>query len=92
MNAKQLFLKVRSRDKVLFEGEVKSVTSYNDRGKFDVLDRHAQFISLIKDRLIVVTPDGKSTEIPGIVDGLMRVVENNINVYLGVKEVLERKP
>jgi len=41
---------------VFFEGEAESVSSENQLGKFDVLPQHANFISLIFNEVIIVTP------------------------------------
>jgi len=85
---KQLILKVKTRDEIIFEGPVKSLTSFNDKGRFDILDRHASFISLIYKSLIIRPLSGKVIVLDDIKDGLLRIVENKIDVYLNVKEAL----
>ncbi len=54
-NDKDLFvdLSVKSRTKKYFEGQVKSVTAVNDTGEFDILPMHANFITLIKNFIIM---------------------------------------
>ncbi len=81
---KQLSLKVAERDKILFRGPIVSLTSYNDKGKFDVLPLHANFISLVNKQLEVRLPNGEEKIIP-IKDGVLRVEDNDISVYLGVR-------
>ncbi len=51
-------VRARSREEVTFEGEALALTSVNDKGKFDVLPNHANFISLIKDYVIIKKKDG----------------------------------
>ena len=46
MNEKFKLL-VKSREGILYQGEVESMTSFNEKGEFDILSRHANFISLI---------------------------------------------
>ncbi|QQS39321.1 hypothetical protein IPM62_01780 [Candidatus Woesebacteria bacterium] len=80
---KQLILKIHDRDEVVYEGEVVSLTSFNEKGEFDVLAKHANFISLVQNKLIIVTPDNKEKEIP-IKNGVIKVENNKADVYLGV--------
>lgn len=80
-----LYLMVRNREQVLFSGEVVSVSSHNDKGKFDVLKRHANFISLISKSLLIRLKDGKEKEIK-IDNGVMKVLGNKVEVYLGIRE------
>ena len=81
---KLLYLAVRARENLVFIGKVSSFTSYNDKGKFDVLPGHANFISLINKSLLFKDLAGESHEIK-IGLGIMRVVKNNVEVYLGVE-------
>lgn len=76
-------LVIRKREKVLFEGEVKSFTSYNTRGIFDVLYEHANFISIINKTCVIRKIDGTTTEMQ-IEEGIVRVHENKVTVYLGI--------
>jgi len=81
----KLDLMVRNRDDVIFEGKVDSITSYNAKGRFDVLPSHANFISLLEKYLIYKTSDGKENNIP-INNGILKVSRNEVKVYLGVGE------
>ncbi len=85
MQKKPLSLKVVSRDGIVFEGIIENLTSVNDKGKFDVLSHHANFISLIQDYLIIRTGEEEDQEIK-IDSGVMKVVDNDVEVFLGVKE------
>lgn len=79
----RFILTVRSRQEILYDGEVISVSSVNERGPFDVLRQHAQFISLITDDLVIRKPDG-TTQVIALNNGIMRVRENSIEVYIGI--------
>lgn len=81
----RLYLKVITRQGVLFDQEVRSISSRNDVGKFDVLRKHAQFISIIKDKVIVRLLDGSSAEVP-VDNGIMRVKGEFVQVFLGIKQ------
>lgn len=73
---------IRSREKILLDEKVNSVTSYNDKGVFDVLYEHENFISLIKQSVIIHREGMEDQEIK-INNGIMRVYQNNVHLYLG---------
>lgn len=76
-------LLVRSREGVVYQGQVDSLTSYNEEGKFDILAEHANFISLIQRQLIIrQTSDDKPITID-FDTALLRTRKNNVEVYLG---------
>lgn len=84
-NNRKLFLKIITRQGILFNSEISSLSSKNDQGSFDVLRDHAQFISIIKDKITVRMPDGKVQEIP-VDNGVMRVKADVVQVFLGIKQ------
>ena len=80
-DASQLGIYIRSRKKDYFKGTCYSLTSNNDKGVFDVLPLHANFITLIKDYVII--DKGKSTEQKIDIDkGVLSVSSNKVDVYL----------
>lgn len=85
MEEKPLTLQVRNREGVVFQGQVKNLSSINDKGEFDVLSYHANFISLINEKLVLRLLDNTERVI-NLERGVMRVIGNNVDVYLGVKE------
>lgn len=80
-----LRLKIITRQGTLFDGEVKSLTSKNDSGTFDVLQKHAQFISIIKEKIIIRLQSGQVQEVP-VDNGVMRVKGELVQVFLGIKQ------
>lgn len=80
----RLFLKINTRNGVIFNEEVRSASSVNDKGVFDVLIEHAQFISKIKKHVKVIRLDGTDIVIP-VGDAIMRVKGQQIEVFLGIK-------
>ena len=83
-------LLVRSREGIVYRGDVDSITSYNDEGEFDVLAEHANFISLVQKRLVIRDLQGQIRNI-NVSSALMRVRENFVEVYLGVEGILTGK-
>ena len=76
-------LSIRNKQGLVFNDRVKAVSSYNDRGIFDVLPEHENFISLIKQNIIIHKNNNQKEEIK-IDNGVMRVYKNNVNIYIGI--------
>lgn len=68
---------------VFYEGKVETVSSQNKLGKFDILPRHANFITLIFDSLSMITPEKKKINYQ-FERGILEVSENKVNVFLGL--------
>jgi F0F1-type ATP synthase epsilon subunit len=79
----QFILVIMDRDHIVFEGMVVAVSSVNDKGPFDVLEQHAQFISLIKDVLKWQAVEGNWQEM-AVSTGIIRVFKDKVTVFLGV--------
>lgn len=78
-----LFVIVRDREGVLFEGEAEAVSSVNAAGPFDILPLHANFISIISQTLTLHVRGGVTRELP-IRTGVLIVRENKVEVYIGI--------
>lgn len=83
MTVPLLKVSVKGANKQEFNGEAISVTSYNKVGKFDVLAYHTNFISLIKEYIIIQQKDKKKITFP-IQSGIMKVYEDNVKILIGV--------
>lgn len=80
----KLYLTVRNRVQVLFEGNVLAMSSVNDSGPFDVLPQHANFISLVQQYIRILDENNRNHEI-AVDNGVLRVRENRAVAYLGVR-------
>jgi F0F1-type ATP synthase epsilon subunit len=74
---------IRARSGLLFQGMVDAVSSVNKVGVFDVLPWHTNFVTEIKDTIIVYLPQGLKTDFP-INRGLMKVENNTVEIYVGI--------
>jgi F0F1-type ATP synthase epsilon subunit len=83
MPVNPLTLTVKNRDGTIFFGEVISLTSFNEKGKFDVLPKHANFISLINKSIDLKLRNGKNKYIE-IENGVIKVENNKVDIYLGI--------
>ena len=81
-NTKSFPLVVRDREKILFQGDAKALTSLNDRGEFDVLPEHTNFISVIREKITVHKTDGGHEDFT-IDHGVVKVYMGQAAVYLG---------
>lgn len=85
MKALQIHLYVRDKEQLLYDDDVLSVTSVNEKGVFDVLPIHTNFISLIKDFLTIRETEGGKKELK-FTNAAMRVHQDKIEVYIGIKK------
>ena len=76
-------LYIRNKQGILFEGTVKAVSSYNDKGLFDILGKHENFISLIKYKIVIYKNNKEKQEIK-IDSGVLRVYKNKVDIYVGI--------
>lgn len=74
---------VRKREGVEFEGEVYAISSINEIGTFDVLLDHANFVTKIKEKIVIHHNLSKREEIL-ISTGILHAKENLIEIFLGI--------
>ena len=79
----KLLAVVRDRNNLLFQGQVEAVSSLNDKGPFDVLPQHANFITLIQ-KFVTLHLSGKQEKKIELESGVLKVRDNNVEVYLGI--------
>ncbi len=80
---RNLKVKIRSRNKVYFDGIAYSVTSKNEMGEFDILPQHANFVTLITEYIIV--NKGLEDEVDiGLGKGVLNVETDRVDGYVGV--------
>lgn len=82
-NKPLILLVVRTKEGISFKGKVKAFSSYNDKGVFDVLPEHENFISLVKQHFVIHAQDGKDKEIK-IDNAIIKVYKNEVHVFLGL--------
>lgn len=72
---------VRNRKQLLFEGDVKAVTSKNDTGVFDILPEHSNFISVLKESITLHKMDGTEQKI-ALNNGVIKVKDSGVRIYI----------
>ncbi|OGV92494.1 hypothetical protein A3B57_01655 [Microgenomates group bacterium RIFCSPLOWO2_01_FULL_47_10] len=79
---KKLKVLIKSRKQTLFDGDALAITSNNEDGVFDILPHHANFITMIKDFVVVKTQnEDQKFEVKR---GVLEVSGNNVSLYLTV--------
>jgi F0F1-type ATP synthase epsilon subunit len=82
----KLNVEVRGRQGIVFSGDLIAVTGFNTVGVFDVLPGHANFISMITNKVILHKEDLGIDEI-NLDNGVIVVEDNEVKIFLGVSKV-----
>lgn len=83
-----LYVRVISPDLIMFEGEAKAVSLTNDKGPFDILPGHENFISIIKNKVVIYDLNQQKKEMP-IISAVIKVYQNQIDIFTGVETLSE---
>lgn len=83
-NNAKLTIIMRNKDNILYTGQASALSSVNDRGKFDILPLHENFISLIKEKVIVHPTLKENNEIK-IDNGILRAYQDKVYIYVNFK-------
>ena len=67
----------------LYEGTAEAVSSINEKGLFDVLPKHANFITLVNKKLTIHESAEKKREFK-IDSGILKVINNQVTIFLGI--------
>jgi len=68
---------------VFYQGKAEVISSQNQLGEFDILPKHTNFITLIFNNIIIITPDKKKLTYQ-FKRGVLDVTKNKVNVFLGL--------
>lgn len=79
-----VFVTIRNKERILFKDKAKAVSAFNDKGVFDILPEHENFISLIYEKVVIHTNMGKDEEFK-MTNGILRVYKNNVYIYIGIE-------
>ena len=62
MDVKTLSVRISSPDQVIWEGQANSVSSANLDGPFDIMPQHANFITIVENRPILIRTQKRVVE------------------------------
>ena len=75
---------IYSLESILYQGKVNAVTSVNEKGKFDILPLHSNFISVIKQFILLHEIKGTKKEFK-LKEGVLKFNDNQAHVFLGIE-------
>lgn len=78
-----LNVSIRSKEKLLYSGVAKTISSENESGPFDILPGHANFISLIFSYVILDRHLSSETSFD-LEKGVMYVISDKVEIYVGI--------
>jgi F0F1-type ATP synthase epsilon subunit len=78
---KTLTVSITSPDRVVWQGSADSVSSTNKKGDFDILPQHANFITIIQNKPIVIRI-GKQTLKFTFEQSVMYTYNNYVSFYV----------
>lgn len=92
MADKTFKVKVSDTEKVLFEGDVDRISSFNEMGPFDIYPMHANFISIIRQQ-VALYKDGQKINDLKFEQAVMKVKADSAHIFLGIEVLfVEDKP
>lgn len=84
MADKKFKVKVRDTENIIYEGEVERISSFNEVGPFDIYPMHANFISIIRQELVLYDNRQKVKELK-FEQAVMKVKQDSANIFLGIE-------
>jgi F0F1-type ATP synthase epsilon subunit len=80
-------VKVRDTGDIIFDGQVDRISSYNEVGQFDIFPMHANFISIIKNKLSLYFKGKLQKEIK-FTQAILKSKNDIVDIYLGIDELV----
>jgi len=79
----EIHVTIKSPETVHFDGKVTAITSNNEKGTFDILPMHENFISIIDTEIILHLSDKDQKKVT-IEKGIIKSFENTVQIFLGI--------
>ncbi len=79
-----LTVTIKSPNKDIYKGEAVSISSENSSGKFDILTDHANFITVIENKPIVISQTNKEKQTYTFPLAIISVSKNQVNIYTNI--------
>ena len=79
----KMTVSIKNKKEQLYLGDASSLTSKNERGVFDILPFHVNFITLIFD-FIVIDRNLASEKRYEMENGVLYTISNKVEIYIGL--------
>ncbi len=74
-------IKIITPQSTLYSGTAQSISSFNSKGKFDILVNHSHFVSEIQKKIIII--DNENNEkVFNLKNGVIRCANNEVQIYI----------
>lgn len=81
-----LQVKISNTDEILWQGGAKAVSSENNEGPFDILPYHANFITIINNKPIIIRmEDYNENKIFKFETSVIYTHDSIVNIYADIK-------
>ena len=84
---KLIAIVVQDTENTLFEGQVDRITSFNEVGRFDVYPMHANFISILNQKITLYNNHQIVKEM-NIEQAIMKVKQDKVTIFLGIESLM----
>jgi len=84
MNHEEFVVTVVSPDERIWEGKAYSISSENSAGKFDILPEHANFVTIIKNKPIVIRTENKKEQIFTYKNAVLAINNGKVAIYADI--------
>jgi F0F1-type ATP synthase epsilon subunit len=82
----RVHFRIVSPRKVLFENDALSVSSRNSKGNFDILPKHANFMTIIEKAPLIIRLDQNQQIKFDLSFGVIYSVNGQVNIYTDLPE------
>lgn len=86
LRRKFLTVHIASPDHLVFDGSAKALSTTNDKGPLDILPAHENFISIVKEKIVIYDASNKAKEIK-IDSAVLHVNANKVDVFVGIPQI-----
>ena len=81
-----LHVRITAPKEVIFEGDIKSLSSVNSAGAFDILPEHSKFVTLVEKKPILLRFPDKTERKFEFDLAIIHVHEEQIDIYVNPSE------
>lgn len=78
-----IYVYIRTPQSIAFEGVVESISSTNEKGPFDILPEHENFISVVREKVVLTEKGGGIKEFP-VDAGFIKVLSDEVHIFIGL--------
>ncbi len=82
--SKVLKVAISNPSELIWKGEAESVSSENSAGKFDILFGHANFVTMINDKPIIIRNRDSKNQVVTYKTAVISVMDSHVIIYADI--------